>query len=79
MSINNSCSQKDDSEDPNKDTYVIIVVKSLDKINFQELYYETDNKIKPSLIFQESMELKDKSFLQEIVFKLKKRQKKRKR
>ena len=76
MSINNSCSQKDDSEDPNKDTYVIIVVKSLDKIDFQELYYETDNKIKPSLIFQESMELKDKSFLQEIVFKLKKRQKK---
>jgi len=60
MTDNNSVDQKDNSNDPNKDAYFIIVRKSLEKLDFKRLKYETDNKIDPILIYQETDEQEDK-------------------
>ena len=75
MTDNNSVDQKDNSNDPNKAAYFIIVRKSLEKLDFTRLRYETDNKIDPIIIFQETDEQEDKSFLEKTVFKFEKKQK----
>ena len=70
--------QKDDSNDKNKDAYFVIIRTSEEKIDFKGLNYETENKIKPSIIFNKTIDKEDKTYLEEIVFKFKKK-KKRKR
>jgi len=70
---NNSGSQNVAPKENNKDAYFIIVRESSEKLNFEGLRYETDNKIEPMIIYKDSEEKKDESFLQKIVFKFKKR------
>ena len=69
--------QKEDSNDINKDAYFIIIVPSEEKINFKGLNYQTKNKITPSIILNKTIEKEDKTYIEEIVFKFKKRSKKK--
>ena len=68
---------KDDSNDKNKDAFFIIIRTSEEKIDFKGLNYETENKIKPSIIFNKIIDKEDKTYLEEIVFKIKKKTKKK--
>ena len=65
-----------ETEIKNKDAYFIIVRTSKEKIDFAGLKYQTDNKIEPIIIYKNAIDKEDKSFLEEIVFKFKKRLKK---
>ena len=47
------------------------------KIDFKGLNYQTQNKIKPSIIYNKTIEKEDKTFIEEIVFKFKKKSKKK--
>ena len=69
--------QKDDSNDKNKDVYFVIITTSKKKIDFKGLKYETENNIKLSIIFNKTIDKEDKTYLEEIVFKLKKKTKKK--
>ena len=64
------------TEIKNKDAYFIIVRNSKEKIDFSDLKYQTDNKIEPIIIYKNTINKEDKSFLEEIDFKFKKRLKK---
>ena len=68
---------KDESKEKNKDVYFIIVRPSEEKIDFKGLNYETDNKIKPIIVFNKTIDKEDKTYLEEIVFKFKKKSKKK--
>ena len=68
---------KDESKEKNKDVYFIIVRPSEEKIDFKGLNYETDNKIKPLIVFNKTIDKEDKTYLEEIVFKFKKKSKKK--
>ena len=70
---------KDDSNDKNKDAFFIIIRTSEEKIDFKGLNYETENKIKPSIIFNKIIDKEDKTYLEEIVFKIKKKTKKKRK
>lgn len=72
-------SQKDDSDNKSKDAYFILIIPSEEKINFKGLNYETQNKIEPSIIFNKTIDKEDKTYIEEIVFKFKKRSKKKKK
>lgn len=65
-----------ETEIKNKDAYFIIVRTSKEKIDFAGLKYQKDNKIEPIIIYKNTIDKEDKSFLEEIVFKFKKRIKK---
>ena len=62
-----------------QDVYFLILRPSEEKINFTGLNYETKNKIVPQIIFQERIDREDKTYLEEIVFKFKKKVKKKKK
>jgi len=47
------------------------------KLDFKGLNYQTQNKIKPSIIYNKTIEKEDKTFIEEIVFKFKKKSKKK--
>ena len=71
-------SQKDDYEN-NKDVYFVILKPSEEKIDFTGLNYETENKIEPIIVFNKTIDKEDKTYLEEIVFKFKKKKIKKKR
>ena len=71
-------SQKDYSNEKNKDVYFVIIRPSEEKIDFTGLYYETENKIEPVIVFNKKIDKEDKTYLEETVFKFKKKTKKRK-
>ncbi len=68
----------DDSDDKNKEVYFLILRPSEEKIDFTGLKCETKNNIKPSIIFQKRIDKGNETYLEEIVFKFKKKQKKKK-
>ena len=67
----------DDSNDKNKEVYFLILRPSEEKIDFTGLNYETKNKIELSIIFNKKINKGDETYLEEIVFKFKKKQKKK--
>ena len=73
----NPSSQKDDSNENNKDVYFVIIRPSEEKIDFTGLNYETENKIEPIIVFNKTIDKEDKTYLEEIVFKFKKKGKKK--
>ena len=75
--VSSTLSQKDDSNDKNKDAYFIIIMPSEEKIDFNGLRDDTQNKIKTSIIFNKAIDKENKTFIEEIVFKFKKKSKKK--
>lgn len=69
-------SQNESIKDKDKDVYFLVLRPSEEKIDFTGLNYETKNKIVPQIIFQERIDREDKTYLEEIVFKFKKKRKK---
>ena len=69
-------SQNESIKDKDKDVYFLVLRPSEEKIDFTGLNYETKNKIVPQIIFQERIDGEDKTYLEEIVFKFKKKRKK---
>ncbi len=69
--------QNDKSNDKDKDAYFLILRPSEEKIDFTGLNYETKNKIEPKIVFQKRIDKEDETFLEEIVFKIKKKAKKK--
>ena len=63
--------------DKNKDAYILILRPSEEKIDFSGLNYETKNKIEPKIAFQKRIDKEDGTYLEEIVFKFKKKSKKK--
>ena len=72
------CSQKDDSNEKNKDVYFVIIRPSEEKIDFTGLYYETENKIEPIIVFNKTIDKEEKTYVEEIVFKFKKKKNQKK-
>ena len=66
-----SMKQKDNHNEKYKDVYFIILIPSETKIDFKGLTYESKEKIKPSIVFNETIQKEDKTYLEEIVFKCK--------
>ena len=74
----NNDEENDKNNDKNNEAYFLILIPSEEKIDFQGLSYKTKNMINPSIIFKDRIEKDDKTFLEEIVFKFRrKREKKR--
>ena len=69
-------SQNESIKDKDKDVYFLVLQPSEEKIDFTGLNYETKNKIVPQIIFQERIDREDKTYLEEIVFKFKKKKEK---
>ena len=69
-------SQNESIKDKDKDVYFLVLRPSEEKIYFTGLNYETKNKIVPQIIFQERIDREDKTYLEEIVFKFKKKKEK---
>ena len=69
-------SQNESIKDKDKDVYFLVLRPSEEKIDFTGLNYETKNKIVPQIIFQERIDREDKTYLEEIVFKFKKKKEK---
>ena len=67
----------DESNSGDKDAYFIILRPSEEKIDFTGLNYETKNKITPLIAFKKRIDKEDKTYLEEIVFKFKKKAKKK--
>ncbi len=61
----------------NKDVYILILRPSEEKIDFEGLKYETKNKIEPKIAFQKRIDKEDGTYLEQIVFKFKKKSKKK--
>ena len=76
-SISMQGKQNDDSDTKDKDVYFLILRPSETKINFTGLNYETKNKIKQYIVFQNRIDKEDNTHLEEIVFKFKKKVKKK--
>ena len=55
--------QNEDSSDKNKDAYFIMIMPSEEKIDFKGLNYQTQNKIKPSIIYNKTREKENKTFI----------------
>ena len=72
-------SKKDDSNENNKDVYFVIIRPSEEKIDFTGLNYETENKIEPIIVFNKTIDKEDKTYLEEIVFKFKKKKNQKKK
>ena len=72
--ISTQSGQINESKTNNKDVYFLILRPSEEKIDFTGLNYQTKNKIEPMIAFKKKIENKeDKTFLEEIVFKFKKK------
>ena len=65
--------QNDESNGNDKDVYFLILRPSEEKIDFTGLNYETKNKIEPKIFFQNRVDKEDKTYLEEIIFKFKKK------
>ena len=70
-------SQNNEVDTKDKDAYILILRPSEEKIDFTGLDYETKNKIKPEIFFQNRVNKEDKTYLEEIIFKFKKKAKKK--
>ncbi len=66
----------DESNANDKDVYFIILKLSEEKIDFTGLKYESKNKITPLIVFKKRIDKEDKTYLEEIVYKFKKKGKK---
>ena len=75
----NPSSQKDDSNENNKEVYFVIIRPSEEKIDFTGLNYETENKIEPIIVLNKTIDKEDKTYLEEIVFKFKKKKNQKKK
>ena len=73
----NQC-QNSESETQYKDVYFLILRPSEEKVDFTGLNYKTENKIKPSIVHKKKIDKEDGTFLEEIVFKFRKKEKKKK-
>ena len=71
--------KEEEENDKNNEGYFIILIPSEEKINFQGLNYKAKNMIDPSIIFKNRVDKNDETYLEEIVFKFKKKRKKRKK
>lgn len=69
--------ENDENNDKNNEAYFLILIPSEEKIDFQGLSYKTKNMINPSIIFKDRIEKDDKTYLEEIVFKFKKKKRKK--
>ena len=65
------------SEKLEEDVYFIIIRSSEEKMDFTNLNYETKNKITPLIAFKKRIDKEDNTYLEEIVFKFKKKRKKK--
>ena len=68
--------ENDKNDDKNNEAYFLILIPSEEKIDFQGLSYTKKNMIDPSIILRDRVEKDDKTYLEEIVFKFKKKKKK---
>ena len=68
---------QENEEAKNKDVHFLILRPSEEKIDFEGLNYETKNKIKPEIAFKKRVEKEDGTYLEQIVFKFKKKSKKK--
>ena len=73
----NQC-QNSESETQYKDVYFLILRPSEEKVDFTGLNYKTENKIKPSIVHKKKIDKEDGTFLEEIVFKFRKKKKRKK-
>jgi len=73
----NQC-QNSESETKYKDIYFLILRPSEEKVDFTGLNYKTENKIKPSIVHKKKIDKEDGTFLEEIVFKFRKKEEKKK-
>ena len=69
--------QNNKSESTNKDVYFLILRPSEEKVDFTGLKYKTDNKIEPKITYKKKIDKEDGTFLEEIVFKFKKKKKRK--
>ena len=76
-SISTQGRQNDDSDIKDRDVYFLILRPFEKKIDFKGLNYETKNKIEPNIVFQKRIDKEDNTYLEEIVFKFKKKAKKK--
>ena len=76
-SISTQVRQNDDSDIKDRDVYFLILRPFEKKIDFTGLNYETKNKIEPNIVFQKRIDKEDNTYLEEIVFKFKKKAKKK--
>lgn len=68
---------QNDKSNNKEDAYFLILRPSEEKIDFTGLNYETKNKIEPKIAFKNRVDKEDKTYLEEIVFKFKKKVKKK--
>ena len=71
-------SQNDESNNK-EEAYFLILSPSEKKIHFTGLNYETKYKIEPKIIYQKRIDKGNETYLEEIVFKFKKKLKKKKK
>jgi hypothetical protein len=71
--------QNEESNAKNKEVHFLILRPSEEKIDFAGLDYETKNKIEPKIAFQKNIDKQDGTFLEQIVFKFKKKLKKKRK
>ena len=62
----------EETNDKNKDVYILLLIPSEVIIDFTGLNYETKNKIKPKIFFQKTIDKIDGTYLEEIVIKFEK-------
>lgn len=55
--------QKNNSINKNKVVYFVIIITSVEKIDFKDLNYAIENKIEPSIIFNEVIGKEDNAYL----------------
>jgi hypothetical protein len=68
---------QENEEANNKDVHFLILRPSEEKIDFEGLKYETKNKIDPKIAFKKNIDKEDGTYLEQIVFKFKKKSKKK--
>ena len=69
--------QNEEANDKNQDAHFLILRPSEEKINFEGSKYETKNIIDPKIAFQKRIDKEDETYLEQIVFKFKKKAKKK--
>ena len=78
--VDSADDRNDESNANDKDAYFIILIHSEKIVDFRNLKYETKNKITPLICYyQKNIFKENNTFLQEIVFKFKKKRKKKKK
>ena len=69
--------KNNESESKNKDVYFLILIPNEKNVDFSGLTYFTENKIEPSIVYKEKINQENGTFLDEIVFKFRKKEKKK--